>query len=102
MKMDAFPRSSSSSHTHRGTYPSAFSNRILHSPPEVHRMTLPLSRLVRLLALAFLIALAGGYSVTGQQTTAEQQATMLLASARRAYNEKNYAFATARFKEFLT
>src|SRR5438132_13152607 len=31
----------------------------------------------------------------------EQAAGMLLSSARRAYNEKNYAFAGARFREFL-
>lgn len=35
------------------------------------------------------------------QMTPEQQATMLLDSARRAYNEKNYPFAATRFREYL-
>jgi TolA-binding protein len=35
------------------------------------------------------------------QVAADQAADMLLASARRAYNEKNYPFAAQRFKEFL-
>jgi TolA-binding protein len=35
------------------------------------------------------------------QLKPEQAADMLLASARRAYNEKNYPFAAGRFKEFL-
>src|SRR5260370_36511920 len=37
----------------------------------------------------------------GQQLTPDQQADMLLSSARRAYNEKNYTFASTRFREFL-
>jgi TolA-binding protein len=36
-----------------------------------------------------------------QQLTPDQQADMILSSARRAYNEKNYAFAASRFREFL-
>src|SRR6516225_2816029 len=35
------------------------------------------------------------------QLKPEQAADMLLGSARRAYNEKNYGFATTHFKEFL-
>jgi TolA-binding protein len=35
------------------------------------------------------------------QVTPDQQAVMLLDSARRAYNEKNYPFAVTRFREFL-
>jgi TolA-binding protein len=35
------------------------------------------------------------------QVTPDQAADMLLAGARRAYNEKNYPFAAQRFKEFL-
>jgi TolA-binding protein len=35
------------------------------------------------------------------QVAPDQAADMLLASARRAYNEKNYPFAAQRFKEFL-
>jgi TolA-binding protein len=33
--------------------------------------------------------------------TPDQAAAMLLASARRAYNEKNHAFAAARFRDFI-
>ena len=35
------------------------------------------------------------------QITQDQQADMLLNSARKAYNEKNYAFAQGKFREFL-
>ncbi len=35
------------------------------------------------------------------QVPADQAADMLLTSARKAYNEKNYPFASARFREFL-
>ena len=35
------------------------------------------------------------------QMTPDQAAALLLNGARRAYNEKNYAFAAARFREFL-
>jgi TolA-binding protein len=38
----------------------------------------------------------------GQPLTPDQQAEMMLSSARRAYNEKNYAFAATRFREFLS
>src|SRR5262249_31721801 len=37
----------------------------------------------------------------GQQLNADEAAAMLLASARRAFNEKNYPFAAGRFKEFV-
>jgi TolA-binding protein len=37
----------------------------------------------------------------GQQLTPDQQAEMILSSARRAHNEKNYGFAATRFREFL-
>src|SRR4051812_4986906 len=36
------------------------------------------------------------------QVNPDQAADMLLNSARKAYNEKNYPFARDRFKEFLT
>src|SRR5438445_8661408 len=36
------------------------------------------------------------------QLTPDQQADMLLQSGRKAYGEKNYAFAATRFREFLT
>ncbi len=35
------------------------------------------------------------------QMTPEQQADLLLNGARRAYNERNYPFATPRFREFI-
>src|SRR4051794_27993236 len=35
------------------------------------------------------------------QMTPDQAADMLLTSARRAYNERNFPFAAARFREFL-
>src|SRR5262245_65151680 len=50
--------------------------------------------LVLLVAAALAPALAA-------QAPQDQAATLLLTSARRAYNEKNHAFATARFREFL-
>lgn len=40
-------------------------------------------------------------SVGTSQVSPEQAADMLLGSARRAYNEKQFAFAAQRFKEFL-
>ena len=40
-------------------------------------------------------------SASTAQMTPEQQAAMLLAGAKRAYNEKNYPFAADRFREFL-
>jgi TolA-binding protein len=40
-------------------------------------------------------------ALPAQQLTADQQAEMLLTGARKAYNEKNYPFAVARFREFL-
>jgi TolA-binding protein len=49
-------------------------------------------------ALVTLALLAGSSSA---QVAPDQAADMLLASARRAYNEKNYPFAAQRFKEFL-
>ncbi len=36
------------------------------------------------------------------QLTPDQQAEMLINSARKAYNEKNYAFAQTKFREFLS
>jgi cellulose synthase operon protein C len=45
------------------------------------------------------LALAGGSAQA--QLTPDQQADMLLNSARKAYNEKNYPFASAKFREFI-
>ena len=36
------------------------------------------------------------------QMTPEQQAELLINSARKAHNEKNYAFAATKFREYLT
>src|SRR5207253_3667348 len=35
------------------------------------------------------------------QMTPDQQAEMLINSGRKAYNDKNYAFATQKFREYL-
>jgi TolA-binding protein len=56
--------------------------------------------------LAGLILLIGApiLGITGSshaQVTPDQAADMLLNSARRAYNDKNYPFAADRFREFL-
>src|SRR5579862_2949649 len=48
---------------------------------------------------AAILVLLSGPAATAQ-TTPEQAADMLLTSARRAYNEKNYTFAVDKFKEF--
>lgn len=48
------------------------------------------------------LSLAVGASRSAAQLPQEQAAAMLLGSARRAYNEKNYAFAAERFREFLS
>jgi TolA-binding protein len=54
---------------------------------------------VPLLALSLALSLSS--LVHGQQLTPDQQAALLLASARKAYNEKNIPFAVDRFKEYL-
>lgn len=54
--------------------------------------------------IRFALILAGiviAVSPTTAQITPDQQADMLLNAARKAYNEKNYAFATTKFREFL-
>ncbi len=57
---------------------------------------------LRCLVLALTLALASLTGFAAAQVTPEQAAGMLLASSRRAYNEKNYPFAAARFREFLS
>ena len=57
-------------------------------------------RSFRMMLLATLIGITLVSSGRAQMTP-EQQATMLLAGAKRAYNEKNYPFAADRFREFL-
>src|SRR6266545_8263034 len=42
-----------------------------------------------------------GVAAATAQTTPEQQADLLLNSARKAYNEKNFPFARDRFREFV-
>ena len=48
-----------------------------------------------------LLTLALWFGPSSAQVAPDQAADMLLAGARRAYNEKNYPFAAQRFKEFL-
>jgi TolA-binding protein len=55
-----------------------------------------------LLVLGFVLTLFSISFARAQQLTADQQAEMVLSSARRAYNEKNYSFAATRFREFLS
>src|SRR5437879_13056505 len=55
-----------------------------------------------LVAMSLLLTLFSVSFAHGQQLTPDQQADMLLSSARRAYNEKNYPFAATRFREFLS
>ncbi len=65
-------------------------------------MQFPLSNRNRFAILA--VAMAAwlfGVSFAIAQITQDQQADMLLNSARKAYNEKNYPFATGKFREFL-
>ena len=56
-------------------------------------------RFSRLAAVA--AVLLGAAVGAAQQVTPDQAADMLLTSARTAYNDKNFAFAAARFREFL-
>src|SRR5262249_50312813 len=49
----------------------------------------------------FALALLLGTTAGAQEPAPDQAADMLLSSARRAYNDKNYPFAAARFREFL-
>jgi TolA-binding protein len=58
------------------------------------------SRFVRLALAAVLVVLVLRHAGPAQ-VTPEQAAAMLLASAKRAYNEKNFAFAADRFREFI-
>ena len=51
-----------------------------------------------LLALALATGLAGPLAA---QMSSDQAAALMLSSARRAYNDRNYSFAAARFREFL-
>lgn len=50
---------------------------------------------------AITLSLLVGSHALGQMTP-QQQAELLLNSARKAYNDKNYAFAAGKFREFLS
>src|SRR5262245_12591491 len=74
------------------------------------RRSPPMSRLSRtrgrrlrnLLAIPLVLAaLLGAAAHAAAQMTPDQAAELMLNSARKAYNEKNHAFAAARFREFL-
>ena len=56
------------------------------------------SQWILLATLPALLVWAQGLAA---QSKPDQAADMMLASARRAYNEKNYPFAVSRFREFL-
>lgn len=57
-------------------------------------------------ALLFLLVAASSFALTTNQAAAQtkddQAAAMLLNSAHKAFNEKNYSFAATRFREFLS
>jgi TolA-binding protein len=59
-------------------------------------------RLFRQIFLWAPVALFLAATAAPAQVTPDQAADMLLTSARRAYNEKNYPFAADRFREFLS
>jgi TolA-binding protein len=59
------------------------------------------SMLLRVRMGISLAVLLVGASLASAQVTQEQQAQMLLNSARKAYNENNHAFAVGKFREFL-
>jgi len=56
---------------------------------------------LRSLFIAAGILLSAFAMPANAQLTPDQQADLLLNSARKAYNEKNHAFAQAKFREFL-
>jgi TolA-binding protein len=56
-------------------------------------------RLLAVLVLLFFLAPVS--NLPAQQLTADQQAEMMINSARQAFNDKNFTFAVTRFREFL-
>jgi TolA-binding protein len=66
-------------------------------PASTSRYPLSSALIPALTTLALLLGPSSGRA----QVNPDQAADMLLTSARRAYNEKNYPFAAQRFKEFL-
>jgi cellulose synthase operon protein C len=71
-----------------------------HAHP-AHRKTTPMNRRSYSVLAVFTILL-GNIAMLVAQGTPEQQAEILLNSARKAHNEKNYAFATTKFREYLS
>src|SRR5262249_26248436 len=65
------------------------------------RKIIPMLSSIQVRTLASLAVLLLGASIASAQLTPDQQADMLLNSARKAYNEKNHAFAAGKFREFL-
>ncbi len=70
-----------------------------HTIEKDHTMRSSLSRLV---LFAVSVVWFMGSAPAQAQLTPDQMADMLLNSARKAHNEKNYTFAQAKFREFLT
>ena len=75
--------------------------RFEHAPQANRKITpMNLRCSLRILSLATVAWLCAA-TTTQAQLTGDQQAEMLLNSARKAYNDKNYAFATIKFREYL-
>src|SRR5262249_9494507 len=62
----------------------------------------PYRNMLRWPGVLALVAVFVWTAAAPAQLTPEQQAQMLLDSARKAHNEKNYPFAVTRFREFLS
>src|SRR4051794_36488177 len=54
-----------------------------------------------MIRLGLMVAALAWLAPLSAQVNPDQAADMLLNSARKAYNEKNYPFARDRFKEFI-
>src|SRR3954447_22531787 len=76
--------------------PTAYMRHPTRIPPAENSDMLPLGRTL----FGFTILLALSTTATAQMTP-DQQAELLLNGARRAYNERNYPFATAKFREYI-
>ncbi len=71
------------------------------NPGKIIPMQFPNSVRNRLTIFTAIIVWLFAASFACAQITPQQQADMLLNSARKAYNEKNYPFAAVKFREFL-
>src|SRR5262249_22041384 len=60
---------------------------------------MPLLRIIRIALIG--VTMLAAAAPLAAQVSQDQAAQMLLDSARRAHNEKNYSFARDRFREFL-